>query len=72
MNKFRKLDDWEILEIKQFIEEDECSENFNCNSCSDAEYCYMESNTRCNNEFAESIDYGGYDNAEQFWENLYG
>lgn len=72
MDDFRRLDEWEISEIKDFISEDECWNSFKCNECCDVEQCYMQASTRCNNEWAESIDYGGFDNAEQFWENLYG
>lgn len=34
--------------------------------------CYYKAINYCNNTFAESIDYGGYDSAEQFWDNLFG
>lgn len=42
----------------------------NCEQCNDAETCYMEALRICNNAFAESIDYGGWDTEEEFWDNL--
>lgn len=61
--------------IKEYIAEDECSYmcddiKFNCNSCSCFEECYMKSCERCNSEFAESVDFGGYSTEEEFWEQL--
>jgi hypothetical protein len=43
----------------------------NCSNCVDIEDCYREANTRCNSEFAKSIDYGGCDSEEEFWEMLF-
>ena len=61
--------------IMAFIEEDECETNcsgdiYNCESCSNFEECYADSNIRCNSDFAESINYGGYDSEEEFWGQL--
>ena len=42
-----------------------------CTSCDCIYECYMKANNRCNSEFAESIDYGGYDSEEEFWEQLF-
>ena len=44
----------------------------NCENCDieQIEECYYKANDICNDTFAESIDYGGYDSADEFWENL--
>lgn len=61
--------------IEEYITEKECEymcddELFNCDFCSNLEECYMKSCERCDIEFAESVDYGGYDNEEDFWEQF--
>lgn len=61
--------------IKEYITEEECGymydiEVFSCESCSNFEDCYMKAEIRCNVEFAENIDYGGYNIAEDFWEQF--
>lgn len=45
-----------------------------CENCDNEQIkeCYYKASNYCNNTFAESIDYGGYDSAEQFWDNLFG
>lgn len=47
---------------------------FDCENCNNnqIEKCYYKSNNYCNDTFAEFIDYGGYDSAEEFWDNLLG
>lgn len=44
----------------------------NCNKCSNeqVEECYSIANSNCNSEFAELINYGGYDSEEEFWDNI--
>lgn len=61
--------------IKEYISEKECEYMtddllFDCNSCSCFEDCYMKSCEKCNSEFAESINYGGYNTEEDFWEQI--
>ena len=61
--------------IIDYISKRECKEDligndYDCVNCGNIEECYMEANSRCNSEFAESINYGGYDSEEEFWENL--
>lgn len=65
--------------IMEYITEDECSYScdnklFNCDLCSSFEECYIIADNKCNEEFndvfAESVDYGGYNNEEEFWEQL--
>lgn len=55
---------------KRECKEDLISNDYDCVNCGNIEECYMEANSRCNSEFAESINYGGYDSEEEFWENL--
>lgn len=61
--------------IKEYITEEECmfdrdNEIFDCESCSNFDECYMKAEIRCNTEFAESVDYGGYNTEEEFWEQI--
>lgn len=61
--------------IKEYITEEECTfdcdnEVFDCESCSNFDECYMKAEIRCNTEFAESVDYGGYNTEEEFWEQI--
>ena len=61
--------------IKEYITEEECvfdcdNEMFDCESCSNFDECYMKAEIRCNTEFAESVDYGGYNTEEEFWEQI--
>lgn len=55
-----------IEEMKELII-DELSE---CEECSELEQCYYKAFTKSSHEFAESLDYGGYDSEDEFWENL--
>lgn len=62
--------------ITDYISKRECSEdlignNYNCIQCDNIETCYIIANSRCNSEFAENINYGGYDSEEEFWEALF-
>lgn len=64
--------------IKDYITEYECdylydSDNglFDCNSCSNLEECYIKAQIKCDVEFAEDMDFCGYNTAEDFWEQLY-
>lgn len=61
--------------ITEYITEDECNYNgdsdlFDCENCSSLEECYMRSCVICDIEYAESIDYGGCDSEESFWEQF--
>lgn len=61
--------------IRDYITKEECDymcddARFNCDSCSCFEECYMKSCERCNDEFAKSINYGGYNTEEDFWEQI--
>lgn len=57
--------------IYDYVSEEECDYDMDCKSCDCIDECYMKANNRCNSEFAESIDYGGYDSEEEFWEQLF-
>ena len=61
--------------IMDYITKEECEYicddiQFNCHSCSCFEECYMKSCERCNCDFAESVNYGGYNTEEDFWEQI--
>ena len=56
--------------IADYISEKEYVYDMDCKNCECINDCYMKANNRCNSEFAESIDYGGYDTEEEFWEQL--
>ena len=64
-------------EMLELIKEENMKENNpnciydECNTdCPDIEYCHTEAVSKCNSEFAESLDFGGYDSEEEFWDNL--
>lgn len=62
--------------IFQYLNGDDCERisggnDFRCESCCYKEECYNLANQRCNSEFAENINYGGYDTEEEFWEQLF-
>ena len=65
--------------IIEYISEEECvymckNGLFNCYDCNNLNECYMNAETKYNDElnrcFAESVTYGGYDTAEEFWSEL--
>ena len=41
-----------------------------CRNCSEIDECYSEAIALSNHEFVKSINYGGYDTEEEFWDNL--
>ena len=63
--------------IRDYITKEECyclcdsEELFDCASCSCFDECYMKAEIKCDIEFAESVDFGGYNTAEEFWEQNY-
>lgn len=68
-NKFENID--EMIELIQGeLSDCEFDDNFNCKNCSELEECYYKASAKSSHEFAESLDYGGYDSEEEFWENL--
>lgn len=76
MNKYSKEELESMADlITDYISERECTDDligndYDCVNCGNIEECYMEANSRCYSEFAESINYGGYDSEDEFWENL--
>ena len=56
--------------IMDYLPECPYGDDFNCCNCDSIEECYLNANIRCNDAWAESINYGGYSNAEEFWDNL--
>lgn len=67
----------EKLEMKDFIDEElfevdgngHCCEH-ECLDCSEIEFCHSMAVQQMSHEFAESINYGGYDTEEEFWEQI--
>ena len=63
-------------EMLELIEEENMKGNNSncigdeCEDCPDIEYCYAEAVSKCSSEFAENVNYGGYDSEEEFWENI--
>ena len=68
-NNFDNIDEMVEL-IQDELPKCEYDENFNCKECSELEECYCKESAKSAHEFAESIDYDGYDSEEEFWENL--
>lgn len=68
-NNFDNIDEMVKL-IQDELPECEYGDDFNCESCSELEECYYKASAKSSHEFAESIDYGGYNSEEEFWENL--
>ena len=71
-----KYDDEDIEEmidlIKNYnVEYDDCGQ-ISCEKCCYLEDCYCIARGRENSEWAELINYGGYDTEEEFWEQLFG
>ena len=67
-NNFDNID--EMVELIQ-DELPECEfDDFNCKECSELEECYYKASIKSAHEFAESVNNGGYDSEEEFWENL--
>lgn len=68
-NNFDNID--EMVEfIQDELSECEYGDDFNCENCSELEECYYKSSIKSAHEFAESVNNGGYDSEEEFWENL--
>lgn len=57
--------------ISDYVTPDECDYDMECKKCECINECYMEANSRCNREWAESIDYDGCNSEEEFWEQLF-
>lgn len=61
--------------ISDYISDEQCEDiaanDHNCRNCHCIDECYSLANNKCNSEWAESIDYGGCDSEEEFWEQLF-
>ena len=66
--------------IVEYITEAECISMcnlmpFSCNKCVNFDNCCIEAEIRCNddfnNGFAKAVNYGGYCNEEDFWEQMF-
>lgn len=58
-----------------YITANECDymcddEIFDCDSCSNLEECFVNASIGHSTEFAEEVDYGGYNTEEDFWEQI--
>lgn len=66
--------DFMVEVTEEYLTEYDCAELQNdessCKSCSHLKDCYYVAMQQCDSQFAESIDYSGYDTEEEFWENL--
>ena len=51
------------------VEYDGCG-GIGCEECSFLENCYHVARQRQDSEWAKLINYGGYDNEDEFWEEL--
>ena len=70
----KQYDDEDIEEMIELINEykieyDGC-ERIDCQNCGFLEDCYYTAKDKENSEWAKSINYGGYSNEEEFWEQL--
>ena len=72
MNGNQRQEEIDLMmsDLNNFISEDECYNKHKSYDCSEIDECHMEVNSRCNSAYARSIDFGGYDSEEEFWENL--
>ena len=62
--------------MQEYLTDSDCERisggnNFECENCEYKEECYSLANQRCNSEFAESVNYGGCNSEEEFWEQLF-
>lgn len=77
MSEYRKKELESMTDlITDYISKRECKEDligndYGCVNCGNIEECYMEANSRCNSEWAESINYGGCNTEDEFWEQLF-
>lgn len=68
-NEFENINEMVEL-VKEELPTCEYNNNFKCKDCSELEICYFKASTKSAHEFAQSLDYGGHDSEEEFWENL--
>ena len=68
-NNFDNIEEMKELIVDE-LSECEFDNNFRCEKCSELEQSYYKASTKSSHEFADSLDYGGYDFEDEFWENL--
>lgn len=61
----------EKLEVIKYGEAYSKCVDKDCENCSDLEECYSRTNEELNDKYAKALDYGGFDSAEEFWEQVY-
>ena len=62
--------------IREYLTKEDCikrsgGNNFKCEKCYYQDECLNLARRKCDSEFAESVDYGGYNSEEEFWEQIY-
>ena len=68
-NNFNTVEEMKELIIDE-LSKCEFDDYFKCEECPELEQCYYKTSTKSSHEFAESLDCGGYDSEDEFWENL--
>lgn len=58
--------------VNNYIDEYDNCGHHGCKTCSSLEDCYQLARQKEDSEWAELINYGGYDTEEEFWEQLLG
>jgi hypothetical protein len=51
---------------------DDCDDDYDCENCLMLEECCTKAMQISNHNYAESLDFGGYNTEEDFWEQIYG
>lgn len=75
MNEKNKINEMEYSFIRDYITEEKCSymcddKIFDCNNCSSFLQCLAIANNRYDNEYISIVNCGGYQNEENFWEQI--
>ena len=70
-NKYDTEDIEEMAELIDVykVEYDNCG-RIDCSKCNYLEDCYFVARQKQDSEWAKSINYGGYDTEEEFWEQI--
>lgn len=58
----------EMNDLKHNICEEDCINDYSCENCAGIKDCYHKAVSIEDSLYAESVDYGGYDSEEEFWE----
>ena len=68
-NNFENIEEMKGLIVDE-LSECEFDNDFKCEECSELEQCYYKASIKSSHEFAESLDYCGYDSEDEFCVNL--